>query len=136
MFESDKKALAKWDVRPVTPGHALVIPRRHVSYEQLTEGEIIDVWNLLNRVKITLDEQYQPDGYNVGFNQGTTAGQTLDHPHVHVIPRYKDDTTASGGLRLIVSGFRAPDHPYTEGLEKHAGSTESDGYEGGPPCPE
>jgi len=91
------------DNYPLTKGHSLVIPRRHVqSFFELTEDERAAMLGLLVIAKKTLDAEHQPDGYNVGINDGAAAGQTVMHVHMHLIPRYANDTSdPRGGVRWI-----------------------------------
>lgn len=88
---------------PVSLGHSLIIPKRHIaSLFELTTEEFNALHELLHIIKNQLDEQYQPAGYNIGVNVGATAGQTVFHLHVHVIPRYEGDTAdPRGGIRWI-----------------------------------
>jgi diadenosine tetraphosphate (Ap4A) HIT family hydrolase len=97
-------ALAFPDAYPVTDGHALVIPRKHVSsiYE-LNANEQAALWDLVGEVRERLLASLKPDGFNIGVNDGLTAGQTIDHAHVHVIPRRKGDVPdPRGGIRWII----------------------------------
>ena len=97
-------AFAIRDAFPVSPGHTLVVPRRVVpmwwdasAEEQQAILELVDV------VKAQLDATFAPDGYNIGFNAGAAAGQTVDHLHVHVIPRYAGDMSdPRGGVRHVI----------------------------------
>ncbi|MCX6698099.1 MAG: HIT family protein [Methanoregula sp.] len=58
---------------------------------------------IIEACKKMLDEQYAPDGYNIGFNVGEMAGQTVMHCHIHIIPRYKgDDENPRGGIRGVI----------------------------------
>jgi diadenosine tetraphosphate (Ap4A) HIT family hydrolase len=96
-----------FDVYPVSPGHALIIPRRHVEdYFDLRYGEKRDVWNMVEVVKSILDYAYRPEGYNIGINMAREAGRTVPHAHVHLIPRYKEgDVIKPRGLVWgIISG--------------------------------
>jgi diadenosine tetraphosphate (Ap4A) HIT family hydrolase len=97
-------AAALADAFPVSPGHALVVPRRHVpGYFELSEEERADVWQLVSEVKARLDGERSPAGYNVGINVGEAAGQTVWHAHVHVIPRYAGDVKdPRGGVRWVI----------------------------------
>lgn len=62
---------------------------------------------LVDEIKRQLDAELQPDGYNVGFNAGVAAGQTIDHLHIHVIPRYDGDVhDPRGGVRHAHTWFR------------------------------
>jgi diadenosine tetraphosphate (Ap4A) HIT family hydrolase len=103
IVESHPLAVVKRDSFPVTQGHSLIIPRRHVqSFFESTEEERLAILVLLQRAKSLLDEQYRPDGYNVGINDGAVAGQTIMHVHVHLIPRYRGDSDdPRGGIRCI-----------------------------------
>lgn len=91
------------DAFPVSPGHALVIPRRHVqSFFDLRDDERADLLNLLGRARATIQAERSPDGFNIGINDGTAAGQTVMHLHVHLIPRYAGDRpNPRGGVRWI-----------------------------------
>lgn len=91
---------------PVSPGHALVVPRRVIAtWWEATEDERADILALVDEVKRRLDGELQPDGYNVGFNAGAAAGQTVGHLHVHVIPRYRGDVPdPRGGVRHVIPG--------------------------------
>lgn len=85
-------AFAVRDKYPVSEGHTLVIPRRAVStWFDATVEEQRALLELAGDVKSQLDAEFTPDGYNVGFNSGAAAGQTVMHLHVHVIPRYRGD---------------------------------------------
>ena len=94
------------DAYPVTPGHTLVIPRRHVAtWFDASADEQRGLMEGVAAVRAALDAELQPDGYNVGFNVGAAAGQTVFHLHVHVIPRYKDDVPdPRGGVRHLIPG--------------------------------
>lgn len=95
---------------PASPGHTLVIPRRHVaSYFECTAEEKSALWGVVERVRDVLIERHGPDGFNVGFNAGAAAGQTVHHAHVHVIPRYRGDVLdPRGGVRHAVIGQGHP----------------------------
>ena len=100
----DPFALAFPDRFPVTPGHTLVVPRRHVaSLFDLTGEELAAVWALVARVRAVLAAELAPDGFTVGLNDGPAAGQTVMHAHVHVIPRRHGDVAdPRGGVRWVV----------------------------------
>ena len=89
---------------PVSMGHTLIIPKRHVgSFFEITDEERADLLVLLNKAKVVIQEEFNPDGYNIGINDGPAAGQTVPHLHLHLIPRYKGDRNdPRGGVRWII----------------------------------
>ncbi|MCJ7501310.1 HIT family protein [bacterium] len=91
---------------PVSQGHTLIIPKRHVqSFFELKDIEKAAVLQALDEAKEALDQEFSPAGYNIGINDGEAAGQTVMHLHVHLIPRYKGDTDdPRGGVRWIFPG--------------------------------
>ena len=97
-------AIAIPDGYPVSEGHILVIPKRHVaSLFDLPEEEQAAIWGLVAEVRRRVVERYRPDGFNIGLNDGKAAGQTVMHAHVHVIPRRDGDVTdPRGGVRWVV----------------------------------
>ena len=97
-------SFAIYDGFPVNEGHALIIPKRHTAnYFDLSLEEQKDCIELLNRVKLIVQEKYNPDGFNVGININEAAGQTVPHVHIHLIPRYEEDVEEPrGGVRGVV----------------------------------
>ena len=97
-------AVAFLDGFPISQGHTLVVPKRHVaSLFELPAEEQAAVWALVARVRASLLAELRPDGFNVGLNDGTAAGQTVMHAHVHVIPRRHEDVAdPRGGVRWVV----------------------------------
>lgn len=76
------------DPFPVSSGYTLIVPRRHVArLEQLESNEWLSVFELVHEIIATISAEADVDGVNVGVNSGPAAGQTVDHAHVHVIPR-------------------------------------------------
>jgi diadenosine tetraphosphate (Ap4A) HIT family hydrolase len=97
------------DAFPLTPGHALVVPRRHEpDFLALTADEQAALWSLVPLVRAHVEARHRPDGWNLGVNVGEAAGQTVGHAHLHVIPRYAGDVAdPRGGIRWIIPA-RAP----------------------------
>ena len=96
-----------FDKFPVTKFHVLIIPKRHVeTFFELTLSEKNSCLDLLDQVKEKLVQTDKTiSGFNVGFNSGKDAGQTIMHCHIHVIPRRKDDVVEPrGGIRNIIPG--------------------------------
>ena len=92
------------DSYAVSPGHTVVIPRRHVaSFFDLTPEEISACMELITEERRLLDEAFNPDGYNIGVNIGPAAGQSIFHVHIHIIPRYQGDVdNPQGGVRHVI----------------------------------
>jgi diadenosine tetraphosphate (Ap4A) HIT family hydrolase len=101
-----KLSFAVLDNFPVSKGHSLVIPKRHVSTVwDLTADEYTNVFSLVRQVKDLIQKKFDPQGINVGVNCGEAAGQTVFHAHIHVIPRYTGDVpNPRGGVRNIIPG--------------------------------
>jgi diadenosine tetraphosphate (Ap4A) HIT family hydrolase len=98
-------AFSARDTYPVSPGHTVVIPKRHVaSFFELTPDEVAACMDLINEEKKIIDEEFKPDGYNIGVNIGPAAGQSIFHVHIHIIPRYKGDVeNPQGGVRHVIA---------------------------------
>jgi len=104
IIDSNEFGVAIRDGFPVSPGHTLVIPKRHIgSWFEISNDEQRGLLDLLARAKTDLQEEFKPDGYNIGINDGPPAGQTVPHLHMHLIPRYKgDQEDPRGGVRWII----------------------------------
>jgi len=100
---ANELAVAIRDAFPVSPGHTLILPQRHVaSFFDVTGEERKAILALLQGAKLGLDAAFQPNGYNVGINDGAAAGQTVPHVHLHLIPRYIGDSEdPRGGVRWM-----------------------------------
>jgi diadenosine tetraphosphate (Ap4A) HIT family hydrolase len=96
--------LVLWDAFPVTDGHSLVVPRKHVgSIYDLSPDEQSALWTLVGEARQRLQNQFHPDGFNIGVNDGQAAGQTVPHAHIHVIPRRTGDLAdPRGGVRWVI----------------------------------
>jgi diadenosine tetraphosphate (Ap4A) HIT family hydrolase len=99
-----ESTIAFRDAYPLSDGHTLVIPRRHVySLFDLPEEEQQHLWSQVSVVRRFLQEAFKPDGFNVGLNDGEVAGQTVSHAHIHIIPRYRGDVSdPRGGVRWVI----------------------------------
>ena len=97
-------AYATRDTYPVSPGHTLIIPRRHCAdFFELTPEELAACMELLVAEQRALAAAGKPDGYNVGVNVGLAGGQSIHHVHLHLIPRYNGDhPRPQGGVRQIL----------------------------------
>ena len=92
------------DTYPVSPGHSLIMPFRHcASFFDLTDEEVAACMDLLAHERMALDDEFNPDGYNIGVNVSEAAGQGIFHVHIHLIPRYAGDSVRpQGGVRQIL----------------------------------
>ena len=104
VLHTSAHARAFRDSYPLSEGHTLVVPARHVaSLYDLAPEERAELWALVDEVREALMASHGPDGFNIGVNDGEAAGQTVSHAHVHVIPRYAGDVEdPRGGIRWVV----------------------------------
>ena len=104
MVEIDDLAFVISDGFPISTGHTLIIPKRHVgSWFECTAPEQQSLMGLMARARDRLILAHSPDGFNIGINDGAAAGQTVPHLHVHLIPRYSGDREdPRGGIRWIM----------------------------------
>ncbi len=106
----DMHAVAFLDIDPRSAGHAVVIPKRHAeTLLDLHGGDVGTLFTAVRAVTALLKNALQPDGFTIGINHGTAAGQAIPHLHTHVIPRYLGDK--GGSIHTVVS------NPPTESVE-------------------
>jgi len=101
-------AFAIYDSFPVSQGHILVIPKKHINnYFEADSQTKEQLWKLVDECKEIVDKKFNPAGYNIGINCGEAAGQTVMHLHIHLIPRYKGDIeNPRGGVRGVIPDKR------------------------------
>jgi diadenosine tetraphosphate (Ap4A) HIT family hydrolase len=107
VIADNELAYAIRDGFPVTPLHTLVIPKRHVdTYFDLREDEVLACNRLLQELRAAISaEDPTVDAFNIGMNAGESAGQTIFHCHIHLIPRRKGDVeNPRGGVRHLIPG--------------------------------
>lgn len=94
------------DTFPVSPGHLLIISNEiKKDFFELSIKEKLDLPLMIEKAKSIISLNYNPDGYNIGMNCGTAAGQTIFHFHCHIIPRYIGDMdNPRGGIRHCING--------------------------------
>ena len=95
-----------YDGFPVSRGHSLIIPKRHIgSFFDASTSERAALLELLDQAKAAVDAEHHPNGYNIGINDGAAAGQTVPHLHLHLIPRFLGDAAdPRGGVRWVIPG--------------------------------
>ena len=98
---------ARWDNFPVSKGHLEVVPKLHISsFFDIGDEQLIQLFALIKKTKAMVQKKYNPNGYNLGINEGEAAGRTVHHLHIHLIPRYKGDIkNPNGGVRNIIPGM-------------------------------
>ena len=96
--------IAFYDAYPVTKGHVLLVSKEHFNtFFDLPDRLKDSLLFRINDIKEILDNKFHPDGYNIGCNCGEAAGQTINHFHLHIIPRYKGDCeNPRGGVRGVI----------------------------------
>ena len=99
-----ERAIVLWDPVPASPGHSLIVLRRHVaSWFDATPEEQRELHRCIGVARAVIDVRHRPDGFTVGFEVGEAAGQAVPHVHIHVIPRYVGDVPDPlGGVRWVV----------------------------------
>lgn len=107
----DDAAIAFLDIHPRSPGHVMVVPKKHSeNVIDLPEAEVGPLFVAVKKVTETLQKALQPRGFTIGINHGKVSGQEIDHLHVHVIPRY--DRDGGGSIHSVVN------NPPRESLEE------------------
>lgn len=88
---------------PYNPGHLMIFPRRHLIDVRELNREEEKMLSKLQRITLdVLDKTHSPCGYNIGYNMGIKAGASIDHLHLHIIPRYRNEI----GIADLVAGKR------------------------------
>jgi ATP adenylyltransferase len=103
---------------PYTPGHLMVFPKRHiVDIRELTSEEVEQLHDIQNLCLNVLDKLYSPRGYNIGYNIGNAAGASIQHLHLHIVPRYQRELgfiDIIGGAKIIVEDPNRTQHRLRE----------------------
>ncbi len=104
LLGANSLCIAFYDTKPLNPGHVLIAPYRHEpDFLSLSPPERNAILRMAAELRSQLDEEYRPDGFNLGVNVGGAAGQTIGHAHLHLIPRYWGDVLdPTGGIRCLI----------------------------------
>jgi diadenosine tetraphosphate (Ap4A) HIT family hydrolase len=104
VLAENEHAVAVRDLEPASPGHTLIIPKRHsASFFDLTSAEVAACHALIRSERDHVAKAHHPDGYNIGVNEGAAAGQSVPHTYLHLIPRYTGDhPDPRGGIRHVI----------------------------------
>jgi diadenosine tetraphosphate (Ap4A) HIT family hydrolase len=100
VLEESENFYVRYDNFPATEGHVEIVPKRHVvSFFDLDPEEVAEAYVLMSNVRLRLAPR-AAQGYNIGINDGRAAGRTVDHLHIHLVPRYDGDVSdPRGGIR-------------------------------------
>ncbi|HOP41848.1 MAG TPA: HIT family protein [Geobacteraceae bacterium] len=103
IFAANEFAVAVPDAFPISPGHTLIIPRRHFSsLFDASDDEKAALMELLAEARERIRQERNAEGFNIAINEGSVAGQTIFHLHIHLIPRYQGDCCdPRGGVRKL-----------------------------------
>ena len=117
IYEDDEN-IAFLDIHPMTPGHAVVIPKIHAdNIIELSESATSSLFIAVKKVASLLKERLESLGFTIGINHGSLSGQTVDHIHVHVAPRY----TGDGGKSIHSVAHLSSNEPLSKIREKIIG---------------
>lgn len=101
VYENDK-VLAILDINPRAPGHTVVLPKFHSqTILDLPKTELAPVFEAVAEVTRLLQKSLKPEGFTIGLNHGKISGQVIDHLHIHIIPRFKED--GGGSVHSVVN---------------------------------
>lgn len=103
IIHASENGIVMRDGYPISRGHSLIIPKLHYrDFFSLPEHIRKELFQLIDIAKAELDDELNPNGYNIGINSGRAAGQTVPHLHIHLIPRFTGDMDdPRGGVRWI-----------------------------------
>lgn len=109
------------DINPRSPGHSLVIPKKHVeTLTDLSDDLVGEIFATVKKVENRLKDSLNPDGFTIGINDGKAAGQEVPHLHVNIIPRFEDD----GGKPIHAVVNNPPEKEISQVAEKIRGTSE------------
>ena len=107
---------------PYNPGHLMIVPNRHIlSFSDLTKEELIHLSRTIQGVQLLLDELYNPKGYNIGINQGREAGASIEHLHIHLVPRFGSELgyiDIVGKTRVVPEGLESVKQKLLKNINK------------------
>ena len=107
---------------PYNPGHLMIVPNRHVQrFSDLTKEELIHLSRTIQGVQLLIDELYAPKGYNIGINQGKEAGASIEHLHIHLVPRFGSELgfiDIVGKSRVLPEGLESVKQKLLKNINK------------------
>jgi histidine triad (HIT) family protein len=118
----DADCVAFLDIRPVAPGHTLLIPKTHAPrIEDLTPEQSRAIFDALHHILTPIREAMGADATTIGANNGPGSGQEIPHVHIHVLPRRRGDH--GGVIQHIGPGGEPPTKELAEAIRRAIGST-------------
>ena len=91
---------------PFNPGHLMVFPQRHLTdLRDMSDSEVMDMHRLMSASCSIINQEFNPSGFNIGFNLGAGSGASIDHIHQHIVPRYENEVgflDVLAGTRVVV----------------------------------
>lgn len=122
---SDDLFTVSVNLYPYNPGHLMLFPNRHIEdVRELTEREERRATALTHRFLDVLDTTHQPAGYNIGYNMGASAGASIDHLHLHIIPRYPREIGIAdlvAGKRVLIEDPRVTQERLVQEIDRSTG---------------
>ena len=101
IYYETKHTIILYDIRPYLPGHSLAIPKRHITdFSELTKEEALDLFSAIKKVVPALLKRYKCDSYTLTAQVGKNAGMTVNHFHMHILPRKKGDRYSDDDNRI------------------------------------
>jgi ATP adenylyltransferase len=103
IVRESRSFMVSLNLYPYNPGHLIIFPKRHiVDIRDLAKEERVELDDLLDESLGVLDRTMKPSAYNIGYNMGLAAGASIDHLHLHIIPRYPREI----GIAELIAGSR------------------------------
>ena len=111
------------NIYPYNPAHLMIVTRRHITkFLDLTKKEMLHLTRAIQGIQLLLNDLYNPKGYNLGLNQGRDAGGSIEHLHIHLIPRYGSELgfiDIVGKTRVLPEGLKAVKKKIEENINKY-----------------
>ena len=108
---------------PYNPAHLLIVTRRHITkFLELTKKEMLHITRAIQGIQLLINNLYNPKGYNLGLNQGRDAGGSIEHLHIHLVPRYGSELgfiDIVGKTRVLPEGLKAVKKKIEENINKY-----------------
>ncbi|ODV82743.1 hypothetical protein CANARDRAFT_10271 [[Candida] arabinofermentans NRRL YB-2248] len=102
VFYKTRFTYALVNLKPIVPGHVLVVPLRNVPrLKDLTDEESVDFMRTVQLIHSFIEKIYKADSLNIAMQDGVAAGQSVPHVHCHIIPRYLTDGYGDGIYQLL-----------------------------------